>query len=147
MIYSKNSSPPARIQRWVLRLQSYDFIVKYRPGAQNIAGALSRLTTNVTLSTNDAEDFIRLVARNSVPDAITIQEVERESGKDPELSVVRNCILNENEWENVDVAFRSVRQELSVLGETSDSWHTSGNTQIVAERDIEPGTQGSPGNC
>ena len=51
MIYSKNSSPRARIQRWVLRLQSYDFTVKYRPEAQNITDTLSRLTTNVTLST------------------------------------------------------------------------------------------------
>lgn len=115
-IYSKNSSPPVRIQKWVLRLQSYDFTVKYRPGAQNIADALSRLTTNVPLTNDDAEDYIRFVARNSVPDAITIQEVERESEKDPELSMVRNCILNNSEWENVDVSFRSVRQEVSVLG-------------------------------
>ncbi|CAB3987669.1 Transposon Tf2-9 poly, partial [Paramuricea clavata] len=116
VIYSKNSTPPARIQRWVLRLQSYDFTVTYRPGAQNIADALSRLTMNTSPSTDDAEDYIRFVAKNAVPNAITIQEVEKESDKDPELSKVRSCILTDDQWESVDVAYRSVRQELSVLG-------------------------------
>ena len=148
MIYSKNSSPPARIQRWVLRLQSYDFVVKYWPGAQNITDALSRLATNVTLSTDDAEDYIHFVARNSVPDAITIQEVERESEKDPELSMVRNCILSNSEWENVDVSFRSVGKELSVLGKL-----VIRGTRLVIPKVlqklllcIKPGTRGSPGD-
>ena len=116
VIYWKNSTPPAGIQSWVLRLQSYDFTVTYRPGAQNIADALSRLTMNTSPSTDDAEDYIRFVAKNAVPNAITIQEVEKESDKDPELSKVRSCILTDDQWESVDVAYRSVRQELSVLG-------------------------------
>lgn len=32
VIFSPKSKPCARIERWVLRLQSYDFNVKYRPG-------------------------------------------------------------------------------------------------------------------
>jgi hypothetical protein len=92
------------------------FTVTYRPGVQNIADALSRLTMNTSPSTDDAEDYIRFVAKNAVPNAITIQEVEKESDKDPELSKVRSCILTDDQWESVDVAYRSVRQELSVLG-------------------------------
>ncbi|CAB3989579.1 Transposon Tf2-6 poly [Paramuricea clavata] len=115
VIYSKNSTPPARIQRWVLHLQLYDFTDTYRPGMQNIADTLSRLTMN-TRPTIDAEDYIRFVAKNAVPNAITIQEVEKEPDKDPELSKVRSCILTDHQWESVDVAYRSVRQEVSVLG-------------------------------
>ena len=56
------------------------------------------------------------MARNGVPGAITIQEVEEESANDPELSVVRTCILTDSQWDLGDVSFRSVRLELSVLG-------------------------------
>ena len=140
VIYSNNSTPPARIQRWVLRLQSYDFTVPYRPGAQNIADALSRLTMNTSLSTDDAEDYIRVVAKNAVPNAITIQEVEKESDKDPELSKVRSCILTDDQWDPVDVAYRSVRQELSVFGKVSNSWYAPGDSEDITEEGPEFGT-------
>ena len=41
-IYNKTSRPSARIERWVLRLQGYNFKVIYRPGKTNIADALSK---------------------------------------------------------------------------------------------------------
>ena len=42
-IYNRTSKPSARIERWVLRLQGYQYKVIYRPGKTNIADALSRL--------------------------------------------------------------------------------------------------------
>ena len=44
-IYSRTSKPCARIERWVLRLQGYDFKVVYWTGKTNIADALSRLNS------------------------------------------------------------------------------------------------------
>ena len=41
VIYGPRSRPCARIERWVLRLQSYDFSVVHRPGRENIADPLS----------------------------------------------------------------------------------------------------------
>ena len=35
---------PARTERWVMRLQPYRFVVKYRSGKTNIADCLLRLT-------------------------------------------------------------------------------------------------------
>ena len=40
-IFGRLSKPSARIERWVLRLQGYDYKVIYRPGKANIADALS----------------------------------------------------------------------------------------------------------
>ena len=42
-IFSVKSKPSARIERWDLRLQSFDYRVKYISGTQNIADSLSRL--------------------------------------------------------------------------------------------------------
>ena len=43
-LYSKKSRPPARIERWVLRMQGFDYTIGYKPGGENIADFLSRLS-------------------------------------------------------------------------------------------------------
>ena len=42
VIYSPTSKPPARIERWGLRLQPYTFLLQYSPAATNPADMLSR---------------------------------------------------------------------------------------------------------
>lgn len=117
-IYSIKSKPSARIERWVLRLQSYNFKVKYIPGKQNIADSLSRLVdkTSTRSEKNDAEEYIRFVAENTVPKAMSIREIERESEKDPELQEVRRRIKN-NDWSGCLSGYKYVREELTSLGQ------------------------------
>lgn len=43
VIFGNRSKPCARIERWVLRLQSYNYKIVYKPGKSNIADPLSRL--------------------------------------------------------------------------------------------------------
>ena len=95
-IYSKTSKPSARIKRWVLRLQSYDFDVVYKPGSTNIADALSRLNKNEHINTAEQEiyDFVREIAVHSTPVALTTREIEKASAIDPEfdeLGLRVNC--------------------------------------------------------
>ena len=42
---------PARIERWLFRLQEYDFKVVYKPGSSNLADSLSRLARKSTADT------------------------------------------------------------------------------------------------
>ena len=121
VIYSRTSKPSARIQRWVLRLQPYTFTVKYRPGCENIADPLSRLLDLSKEETksprNVAEEYVRHIATSCVPNAVTIQEIEKISSQDEELTELRSCIKN-GVWNtsSVTVPYMTVREELCVLG-------------------------------
>ena len=118
-IYSERSKPSARIERWVLRLQPYDFTVKYIPGPQNIADSLSRLISNLPVQNtgrNEAEEYIRFVAENAAPKALPINRIEQESANDAELRVLRNCVKSGN-WNTCPPGYKAVRTELSIIGQ------------------------------
>ena len=121
-IYSTRSKPCARIERWVLRLQPYQFKVKYIPGKQNIADPLSRLSQpreTVQPSKpppNDAEEFVKFVAVTATTKAMTTREIERASAEDNELSELRRCITT-NQWESTQCKeYIPVSSELCVIG-------------------------------
>ena len=118
-IYSKKSNPSARIQRWVLRLQPFKFTVKYIPGHKNIADVLSRLSIQESAETSCcsqmSEDFVRFVALQAVPKAVTIQDVEKESAGDLELCRIREA-LKTGDWKLCDESYISVKNELCSVG-------------------------------
>lgn len=117
-IYSSRSKPSARIERWVLRLQPYQFTIKHIAGDLNIADSLSRLSiTDSSGILHKAEEYIYHVAQYSTPAAISTKELERASDTDPELQFVRSAILSGN-WEGKDIptAYKAVKSELTVLG-------------------------------
>ena len=95
VIYGPRSRPCARIERWVLRLQPYDFSVVHRPGLGNIADPLSRLLRREVKPDNHqqcAEKYVRFVAVNATPTALTTREMEEASAVDEELIEVRMAI-------------------------------------------------------
>ena len=125
VLYSKKSNPPARIERWVLHMQEFDYTVNYKPGSENIADALSRLTGRPDQSIwirqerrieNVAEENVRFVAQTATPKAMTTWEVEEHSHHDKELSDVRQCI-RVGDWNNKEtVQYFPVREELCTKG-------------------------------
>ena len=102
-----NSKPPARIERWRLRLQPYEFEVKYRPGKGNPADYMSRHPINSNHSTGMmrhskvAEEYLCFVASNAVPKAMTLAEIAIATHKDDTLQSVMSRITN-GDWNDIN---------------------------------------------
>ena len=71
VIYSRGSKPSARIKRWVLRLQPYNYKVCCVASRDNIADALSRLTTlPASEKCRYDDEHVRMVTFKAVPVAM-----------------------------------------------------------------------------
>ena len=115
-IFSRRSTPSLRVERWVLRLQSYNYKVCYVKSRENIADALSRLTKIPAASEYKADDeYVRQVVLQAVPNALRIQEIERASERDEELRLVIESVRH-GRWERIPKEYLPVRNELTTIG-------------------------------
>ena len=117
-ISSPKSKTCARIERWLLRMQPYKFLVKYIPGPKNIADSLSRLLhpTPNSKEKNQTDEYVKWVAQESTPVALTTCEIESASEKDPELQSVRECLLS-GRWYDIEFkGYLPMRSELCAIG-------------------------------
>ena len=118
-IYGRKSKPCARVERWVLRLQSYEFEVKYIPGKKNIADALSRLIKTEDCkshSCSEVENYVRFVAIQATPAALKPQDIERASDSDSELNLVRECIRS-GQLHKLPTSYQRISSELCIYGQ------------------------------
>ena len=117
-IFSPKSKTCARIERWLLRMQPYKFSVKYILGPKNIADFLSRLlhpTSNLK-EKNQTDEYVKWVAQESTPVALTTREIESASEEDPELQSVRECLLS-GRWHDIEFKeYLPMRGELCAIG-------------------------------
>ena len=92
LIYGIKSKPSARIERWQLRLQPYNFNIIYRKGLENIPNFVSRIKSlPPPISKKDkTEDFINFITVNAVLKTITLEEIKNETEKDMELVRLKN---------------------------------------------------------
>jgi hypothetical protein len=64
-----------------------------------------------------AEAYVRFVALNSVPRAMTAKEIEKISLDDEELSIVRKCINSNNfDVRGISKSYKLISGELCVIG-------------------------------
>ena len=117
MIYGNaNSKPSARIERWVLRLQPYNFSVVYKPGKDNPADFLSRHPTFESVSRHAimADEYVNLLALAAVPKAMTIHEIQTATNTDKVLQGLRAAIRC-NMWDsNLVKPYKNIKDELTV---------------------------------
>lgn len=116
-IFKPRAKPSARIERWVLRLQAFNFRVVYRPGKTNIADSLSRLNRQHVGGESGRDDICTLVT-HTIPVAISMAELEERSREDAELRLLCE-LIDSGQWDSagpVVSKYIPVRNELS-------QWH------------------------
>ena len=129
---STTSRTSARIERWNLRLQAFDFTLRYQPGDGNPADFLSRhpveKAENKTKHEKTvADDYVNFLVNHTIPKAMTTQEIISATREDPTLQAVKKA-LKHGQWQlpsdpSIDVSsfqiFKTIKDELS-LCEDSD---------------------------
>lgn len=111
-LFSKRSKPCARIERWVLRVQSFSFKVCYKPGKENIADCLSRLVEGMKIPMDSTcEGSLLQLAELSRPIAISLEEIKSHSIQDKEILAVKSA-LKTNLWDGLAEDFKLFANEL-----------------------------------
>lgn len=108
-----NKRAVSRAESWALRLQHYNFDIKYIPGKDNIADPLSRLYEGHDKAFEE-ESRLFICNVESWQQVISLSQIAEETTKDDELEAVRHAIES-GEWINVLPKYRAMRAELSVL--------------------------------
>ena len=114
-MFVKKSEPPARIQRWMLQLQAYDFAMEHIPGTQMASDYLSRMSTNDDTFEEFSDCYVNMIVDHSIPKACTNVELHEETNKDSVIQKVMQSVVS-GKWESDDEVqrFHKVRDSLSV---------------------------------
>ena len=110
-IFGKTSSKPTpRLERWALRLMAFNYTIRYEPGPTNIADPLSRLATVSQGYPTPTEAYVRVVAAEACPSAVSWEEVQKASLECPEIESVKRSIRSDD-WKESLAAYRANRLE------------------------------------
>ena len=135
-IFTGAHQAPPRIQNFVLKLQRYNFTVKYLKRSENISDILSR--TPISERDNETcditEKYVNNVMETSLPIAITLEEMQQKCETDETLIKVRKCIQTNRSGKSDDLKpYRQIKNELSV----KDSIILKGN-KILIPKSLQP---------
>lgn len=100
-IFQPASKPCARIERWVLRLQSFEFTVIHEKGSTNLADPLSRLSAVDTSPVDfdeEADHYINAVVDTKALEGVTLEEIKEASESDEEHKALTRAVES-GKWE------------------------------------------------
>ena len=101
------SKSPARIERWILQLQEYDFKVVYKAGKDNPADFLSQHPLPVNRNKpNVADEYVNFITVAAVPTALTLNDITKAMQEDTALCALRDAIQT-GYWPNCRLKMKS----------------------------------------
>lgn len=129
ILSNPRSSPSARMERLALRLQPYSFDVAHTKGSTNPSDYLSRHPPQTPPDKKDklrtlvkmSEAYVACMIQHSLPCAMTLENVLKETKADPQLTKVTKALqlpqLDKNAWKDELRPFSRVMSELSMSRE------------------------------
>ena len=134
-IYDNPSSkPPARIERWALRLQPYQITVKYRRGDINPADYQSRHPTKHAAETSRqqkvAEEYVSYLTTNSTSKALKTHDIEAATQSDATLQAVAEAVTKGN-WHDAVKRPRVDASDFRLLERVKDELTVSASGNLI----------------
>ena len=102
ILNNPKSKPPARIERWNLRLQDYDFIVVYTKGQTNPSVFLSRHPTTATGEPHHVQHvkcYVHFLTSHAVPKAMTLTDLQIALEHDSTLKHLVDILQGRCNWD------------------------------------------------
>lgn len=150
-LFKPTSKPTPRLERWVLRLQAFQYKIVYRQGKDNIADPFSRLFPITQL--NKSEDFDKDVDERAYVNAVVesvavdVSEIKQAIENDHELQLIKNALITGDWGEAREEAkdYMPFHKELCLL-----EGHILRGSRLVIpkslrDRMLELGHEGHPG--
>lgn len=100
-IFHPTSKPCPRIERWVLRLQPFEFLVVHESGKSNIADPLSRMSAtdpNPESFDEDSDHYVNEVESMQKLGAVTLREIKDAGEKDEEFEALKQA-MQSGQWQ------------------------------------------------
>ena len=93
-IFGPKAKPSARIERWKLRLQPYNFNIVYHKGSENISNFISRIKNLPKPKTEHTgtEAYVSFITENGIPKTLTLEEIRTQTAYEPELNNLMKAI-------------------------------------------------------
>ena len=97
ILNNKKSRPPARIERWNLRLQEYNFTTMHTKGVDNPSDFLSRHPSKDSSHqfADIAEAYVNFITAHSLPKAISLEDIQQATANDSILQKLTKMISND----------------------------------------------------
>ena len=138
ILNNAKSRLPARIERWNLRLQEYNFTTVHTKGQHNLSDFLSRHPSPEVshMDERSAERYVNFITTHSTPKAMSLEEIKEATKSDATLQKLAK-IIQTNKWAEVR-RLRYKRSECHrIEAVQSSSRRTDGqrNSQYHPKRD------------
>ena len=136
---SPKAQLPARVERWVMRCQGYNMNIIFKPGKDNPADYMSRHPAQQQASSREekiAEEYIQYLTDNSIPKAMSLQQVQEETSKDNTLQAVLSAVRTGQWYKHATTVLSEHQKMFETLKQCAHQLTTTQDGLLLKSRKI-----------